>query len=164
VAATLAEAAAEFADLARGLQQVGETELRRELYKAISDAAAPLARQIKDPAHLKGYMPKRYAAVLAADLSVTTHKQTGADPGVTVMARAPTLGRGGRKVRKRDEGRLTHPVFAQQGTPRREWEWKSQTKGMRAGFFTAPAQRAAPQVRRAIIEAVRRVERKAVGR
>jgi hypothetical protein len=163
VAATLAEAAAGLADLARGLQQVGEVELRRELYKAISDAAAPLAREIKDPAHLRDYMPNRYADVLAVDLTVTTHKRTGAaEPGVTVFARAPTFGRGGRKVAQRNRGVITHPEWGQ--GPRRTWRWSVQERGMRPGFFGNPAQAAAPQVRKAIIAAVARVERKALGR
>jgi hypothetical protein len=163
VAATLAEAAAEFADLAKNLQLVGAGELRRELYRAISDAARPVADEIKSLANLEDHLPNRYAAVLRQDLTVTTHKQTGTDPGVTIAARAPTLGRGGRKVAQRDRGVITHPVYGQ--GPRREWHWaEPQTAGMRRGFFTGPCGRAAPQVRKAIIAAVARVERKAIGR
>ena len=80
-------AADEFRDLAKNLRLVGADELRRELYKGINDAAQPLARQIRDPEHLKPYMPDRYAAVLAADLAVTTSKRTGIDPGVFIRAR-----------------------------------------------------------------------------
>jgi hypothetical protein len=162
VAATLAEAAAEFADLAKNLQLVGAGELRRELYRAISDAARPVADEIKSLPNLEDHMPNRYAAVLRQDLQVTTHKQTGTDPGVTIAARAPTLGRGGRKVAQRNAGRITHPEWAQ--GPRRSWRWSVQEAGMRPGFFTDPCQRAAPQVRKAIVAAVARVERKATGR
>ena len=163
MAATLAEAAQEFATLARNLQLVGAGELRAGLYKAISDAAKPAAGEIKSLANLEAHMPSGYAPVLRRDLQVTTHKRTvGADVGVTIAARAPTLGRGGRKVRQREEGRITHPVFAQ--GPRRSWEWRVQTAGMRPGFFTGPCEKAAPQVRKAIIAAVARVERKALGR
>jgi hypothetical protein len=157
----LAGAAADFRDLAKNLALVGNTELRRELYKAISDAAKPLAAQIKDPGHLEQYMPKRYAAVLAGDLSVRTFKRTGLNPGVTINASAPTAGRGGRKVVKRDEGHLTHPVFGR--GPRRSWAWEAQERGMRPGFFTVPAERSAPRVRAAILDAMAKVAREAVG-
>jgi len=155
----VAEAAQEFADLAKNLTAVGLDELKRELYKAISDAAGPLTSEIRNIAHLRDYMPDRYADVLAQDLRVTTHKRTGVtDPGVVLFANAPTIGRGGRKVRQRDEGRITHPVFGDRKN------WKVQTKGMRPGFFTTPAERSAPRVREAILGAVRRAEEKALGR
>src|SRR5258708_27409965 len=64
--------------------------LRRELYKAISKAAKPLANEIRDPAHLHGYMPKRYADVLAGDLAVTTQKRFGRDPSIAIKARGRT--------------------------------------------------------------------------
>jgi hypothetical protein len=163
VAASLAEAAAEFADLARNLQLVGAGELRAELYKAISGAAKPVADEIKSLANLEDHMPNRYAAVLARDLRVTTSKRTtGAEAGVTIMARAPTLGRGGRKITQRNAGRITHPEWGQ--GPRRTWRWSVQERGMRPGFFDDPAQAAAPQVRKAILAAMSRIADKAVGR
>jgi hypothetical protein len=163
VAATLAEAAAQFAELGRNLRLVGETELRRELYKAISDAAKPATDEIRSLANLEQHMPNGYAAVLRRDLQVTTHKRTaGADAGVTIAARAPTFGGGGRKIGQREEGRITHPVYGQ--GPRRGWHWRAQEAGMVPGFFAGPCERSAPRVRQAIIDAVDRVERKATGR
>jgi hypothetical protein len=159
------DGARQFGDLARNLRLVGETELRRELYKAISDAARPLAAEIKSAAHLDPYLPDRYAAVLARDLSVTTHKRTGGDPGVTITARAPTANPGGRGRQIRslnDAGILRHPVFADRTAPRRTWEWKDQTRGVRLGFFDDPCQAAAPRIRDAIAAAVARVEEKAM--
>jgi len=157
--ADVTEAAQEFADLAKNLTAVGLDGLKRELYKAISDAAEPLASEIRNVGHLRDYMPDRYADILASDLRVTTHKRTGiTNPGVVLFANAPTIGRGGRKVRQRDEGRITHPLF---GNKER---WFTQTAGMRAGFFTTPAERSAPQVRDAILAAVRRAEEQALGR
>lgn len=161
--ADLSDGAQEFRDLARTLLAVGLDDLRRELYTAIDDAAAPLAEEIRNPGHLHGFMPNRYADVLAGDLRVTTHKRTvGPETGVLVVARAPTVGRGGRKVIQRDEGRITHPVFAR--GPRRSWRWEVQTAGMRPGFFTDPVERAAPQVREAILAAMARIADKATGR
>src|SRR5262249_37671398 len=98
--------------------------------------------------------PRRYADALAAGLQVTPHTRVG---GVTIAARAPTLTGGGRKVAQRNRGMITHPVFAVSGTPRRTWNWKEQTAGMKPGFFDDPASRAAPQVRDALLGAMRRV-------
>jgi hypothetical protein len=159
MAASVAGAAREFADLARNLRAVGEDGLKRELYQAIDDAAAPVAAEIGNVSHLRDFMLNRYADILAADLRVSTHKTTGgADPGVTVLVRAPTVGRGGRKVRQRNAGRITHPLF---GNKER---WFTQTAGMVPGFVDTPVERAAPQVREKVLEAVRRITEKAVGR
>jgi len=151
--------AGEFRDLARNLRLVGADELRRELYKGIDDAAGPLARGLKDPAHLKPYMPDRYAAVLAADLAVTTSKRTGIDPGVFIKARGRTKYR---HVERIDQGLLRHPVYADTDRPRPEWHWVAQD--ILAGFFTNPTERAAPAVRREIVAAMHRIAERALGR
>ena len=156
------EGAAEFADLAKNLLLVGQDGLKRELYKAVSDAAAPLAREIKSPVRLDEYLPKRYAYVLAAGLSVTTYKRTGTDPGVTVVARAPTPGGGGRKVRAINDGLLRHPVFADRGAPRRSWRWRDQD--VKPRWFDDPAEAAAPRVVAEVNAAVERIGEKALGR
>lgn len=156
--ADVTEAAQKFADLAKNLTLVGADDLRRELYTAINEAASPIRDEIKALPHLEAYMPNRYAAVFGADLQVTTHKRTGTDPGVTILGRAPTTGRGGRKIRQRNQGVITHPVFGDRRN------WKTQTAGMKPGFFTDPAERAQPQVRDKIMEAVDRIAEKAVGR
>ena len=148
-------AAREFADLARNLRYIGEEGLRKELYQAISDAADPLVQEISNLPHLRAYMPNRYADVFAASLKVTVHKRTGTDPGVTVMGRAPTFGRGGRKIRQRDAGTITHPLF---GNRQR---WFTQTAGMVPGFFTRPAEESGPRVREAIVAAIKRIDLKA---
>jgi hypothetical protein len=157
--ADVADAAREFRDLAVSLRLVGLDGLKRELYKAISDAAAPVAAEIKGLQHLRDYMPDRYADVLAGDLQVTTHKNTSiSNPGVTLFARAPTVGRGGRKIRQREEGRITHPLFGNKD------RWFTQTAGMKPGFFSTPAERSAPRVRDKILEAIHRAEEQALGR
>lgn len=157
--ADVAEAAQEFADLAKNLKLVGLDGLRRELYQALNEAAAPLAREIGNVDHLKDYMPSRYAGVLAGDMRIVTHKRAaGTDPGVILHITAPTAGRGGRKVRQRNEGRITHPVFGDRS------DWKVQFKGMRPGFADDPANRAGPVVRDRILEAVRRAADMAVGK
>ena len=164
MAATLSEAAAEFADLAKNLTLVGSGELKQELYKAINEAARPVADEIRSLANLEEHMPNRYAAVLAADLQVTTYKNASvSNPGVTITARAPTPRHGsrGRQVQSLNAGLIRHPVFADRTAPRRTWHWKSQTGGMQPGFFTDPCEAAAPRVRDAIGAAVDRAMAKA---
>ena len=157
--ADVAEGARRLADLAKNLTLVGEGELRAELYRALDEAAQPLAREISNVTHLRADMPDRYADVLAKDLKITVSKKTGgAEPGVTLLIRAPTFGRGGRKVIQRNAGVITHPLF---GNKRR---WFVQTAGMRAGFADSPVERAAPAVREKVAEAIRRVEARALGR
>ena len=144
----LVQGAQAFQILAAHLKETGDTALRRELTTALHDAAKPAADTIGNTSHLREYMPNRYASVLSDDLRVSTHASTR---GVTVMARAPTIGKGGRKIRQREAGVITHPLF---GNRKR---WFAQTAGMHPGFFADPLHRAAPQVRDALLEAMRRV-------
>lgn len=159
----MADAAVEFGALAAALKDAGETGLRKELYKAFDDAAKPLAREIQRVDHLAAFMPDRYARVLAGDLRVRVSKRTTGEPGVELVGSAPTalFSRGrGRKVNQRNAGIITHPVFAVSGTPRRSWTWRTQTKGMRPGFFDRPVEQSGPQVRDQIVAAVARVRDK----
>ena len=155
----MAEDGREFADLAKNLLLVGEGGLRAELYKALDEAAHPLAAEISNVTHLRADMPDRYADVFAKDLKITVSKRTGAtDPGVTLLIRAPTFGRGGRKVRQRNAGVITHPLFGD------KQRWFTQTGGMVPGFVDTPVERAAPHVRDKVLEAVHRITEQAVGR
>lgn len=142
----LAAGAEEFAALARRLKETGEVTLRRDLYKAISDAARPLAREIGSVSHLRPYLPDRYAAVLASDLAVTTSRLTGRNPGVRLVAKGRVRKR---KVQLLDTGAIQHPLFGNRT------RWFTQRDGMRAGFFTDPAKRSGPQVRDSILAAMR---------
>jgi hypothetical protein len=128
--------------------------LRRELLKAVTRAARPLAAEVKDAGHLRPYMPDRYADVLAADLSVTTSKSTGRNPGIAIRAKGR---RHRRKVIQLDAGILSHPVFGNREV------WRTQTSHVRAGFFTDPAERAAPEIRRQVLDAMREVGGKLTG-
>lgn len=159
----LAGAAREFGDLAKNLQLVGAVELRAELYKAINAAAKQIQPEIR--AGMKDYFPDPYAAVLDADLALSTSKRTGADPGVLITARTRS-GRARRLRRFDEEGVLGHPVFGMRmrSNPRLWAAWVFQTSHVRPGFFTTPAGRSAPRVRDVILAAMDRVANKALGR
>lgn len=137
---------AEFAALAQRLKDAGETGLRRRLYKAISDAADPLAKELKSAEHLKPYMPDRYAAVLAADLNVTVYKRAGASPRIQVVAESYRPRN--RKVIQINQGILRHPLFGN-----RE-HWYPQLKAMKEGFFTDAVKEHGQQIRDGIGQAM----------
>jgi len=126
--------------------------LRRELLKQMDEAAQPLAREIAEAVHLEPYMPDRYAGVLAADLSVATQRIfAGSSPRVSIVAKGRVHRR---KVRQLEDGVIVHPVFAQGA--RRKWNWKNgrQTAGMRPGFFTDPCEKAEPDIRDHVLQAM----------
>jgi hypothetical protein len=152
----MADAATEFAALAYALREAGERGLKREMDRALNDAAQPVARLIGAEAHLKEYMPDRYAGVLAPDLKVSTRKRsTGENPDVTIIA--TTRGLGGvkrRRIRRLNQGALEHPLF---GDRKR---WFRQADGVQAGFFDDPVNRAGPAVREQIVAALERVREK----
>ena len=145
----------DFAALSRRLKEAGERGLARELRKALNDAAAPITREIKDPAHLERYMPDRYAAVLAADIKLsTTQRGSIRNPGVRLEASGKAKKR---KVIKVNAGKLIHPLFGD-----RE-RWFTQFDGMKAGFFDDPCNRSGPQVRDKILTAMHETAAKITG-
>lgn len=148
--------------LAERLKEAGTDGqgFRRELMQQITDAARPLAAKIADVGHLKPYMPDRYAAVLAEDISVTSQKIFASSPRVSIRCR--TRGERRRKVKLLDDGFINHPVFAR--GPRDEWDWVNrQTKGMEPGFFSGPCEHATPDIRAKVLQALTETERKITG-
>jgi hypothetical protein len=146
--------------LAARLKEAGEEGqgFRRELMKQITDAAEPLAREIASLEHLKPYMPDRYAAVLAGDITVTAQRIfAGSSPRVSVNCK--TRGEHRRKVRRLDAGYINHPIYAR--GPRSDWDWWSgQTGGMVPGFFAVPCRNATPAIREKVLEALTETARK----
>lgn len=147
--------AEEFARLARRLKDAGETGLRAELTRAVNDAAKPFARQVSDASYLYPYMPNRYADVLAADESVSTLKRTGLSVyGVAVRLQGR---RHRRQVQTLNRGLLRHPVFPRSDEGRDQWTWRTQTGGMKPGFFDDAIREHVPQIRDDIQAAMGRV-------
>lgn len=146
------DTASELESIARHLRFAGQVDLVKSLQRAVTDAASPVKDDIRSA--LSDYMPKRYAATLGADLKLgTSSRLSGGNPGVSVWGRG---GVRGRKLRRLDAGILTHPVFGDRS------RWIDQTDGMTRGFFTGPAEKAAPRVREAIIAALNDVSERAV--
>ena len=146
-------------DLSLRLREMGKEGkgLQRELYRAINDAAQPVADQVVDPAWLFPFMPDQYARELAPDLRVTTLKRGGQKASVFLRLRGKTRDR---QVTRLNAGLLRHPVFARRGTPRKRWRWKTQTGGMRHGFFTDAVHEHFPEIRAKVQQAIDDVGKK----
>ncbi len=139
----------DLAEVARGLRQAGDTDLRHELLNGIQHAAAPVPETIRQ--QMPGRMPNRYAAALDADLNIGVAVRTGSgDPGVSIRARTRRAQR--RRLQRLDQGVLAHPLFGN----RRHWY----DQPVREGWFTQPAEDSAPRVRADIETALDRVKDK----
>lgn len=154
--AGLADAAAELEALAFRLRRAGDTELLREVTRAMRDAVVPVQEEIR--AGLRPDLPDRYAADLDADLRLGVNVRTNErDPGVSVTGQARSKAR---KLRNLDEGRLTHPG---PGNDREHWyTQEGAAQGVEPGWFSGPAEAAGPRVRSAIERALEDVAAKAV--
>lgn len=149
-------------DLSLRLRDMGSDGkgLQRELYRAIGEAAQPVADQIVSPDWLFPYMPDRYATELAPDLRVTTLKRGGQRASVALRLRGRTRDR---QVVRLNAGILRHPVFAREDVPRWDWHWVNQTGGMRHGFFTDAVREHVPEIRDRVAVACHEVGKKITG-
>ena len=151
--AGMADTAAELEALAFRLRRAGDTELVREVTRAMRDAVVPVQAEIR--AGLAPDLPDRYAATLDADLRLGVNVRTNErDPGVSVTGQARSKAR---KLRNLDEGRLTHPVYGN----REHWSTQEEPS-VQPGWFTGPAEAGGPRVRAAIERALEDVAGKAV--
>ena len=151
--AGMADAASELEALAFRLRRAGDTELLREVTKAMRDAVVPVEGEIR--AGLDPHLPKRYAEELDADVRIGTNVRTGErDPGVAITG-APLLKT--RKLRYLDAGELTHPLFGD----REKW-YTQKLPSVVPGWFTGPAEAAGPRVRDGIERALADVADRAV--
>jgi hypothetical protein len=154
------ETASELESIARHLRLAGEVELRAELQKAVTGAVRDAEPEIR--AGLRDHLPDPYAAVLGADLRISTSTRlAGDDPVVRLYGQPQTRKR---KLRQLDErGVLGHPVFGMRSRTGRGWvAWSYQSSHVRAGWFTGPAEADAPRVKDAIERALTVVAEKAV--
>lgn len=135
--------------------------LRRKLSKGMNEAVLPLAKEIGSLAHLEPYMPNRYAAVLASDLTARiSNSSASATPRVEVLAKARAHRR---KLVLLDAGFINHPIYAD--GPRSTWNWSNtQTSGMRPGFFTDAVKDQSPQIRDKILAVMTEVAKEITGK
>jgi hypothetical protein len=154
--AGLADAASELEALAFRLRRAGDTELLREVTKAMRDAVDPVQDEIRAGlAKPSPKLPDRYAAELDADLRLGTNVRTNErDPGVALTGQALAKTR---KLRDLDAGRIHHPLFGD----REKW-FLQEEPSVQPGWFSGPAGAAGPRVRAGIEQALADVADKAV--
>jgi hypothetical protein len=155
----MADMASELEAAAFRLRRAGQDDLARELAAGMRRGVQPVPGLIR--AGLRPHLPDRYAAVLDADLDIRTITRTGganADAAVSVYAQARS-GRA-RKLRRLDAGLITHPFFGD----REHWyTQEGPGHGMEPGWFSGPAEDAAPRVRAELEKALDDVAARAAG-
>jgi hypothetical protein len=130
--------------LSRKLKAVGDTGLRRETRRALSDAVKPVKAAIRQ--HELAAFPKHGGLnrVMARSRITTQISGSGRNPGIRIATRThnPRIDR---------SGRLTHPVFGHRD--------RVVVQQVAPGYFTGPANRAAPATRFQLIAAMKRIEK-----
>ena len=158
----MADMASELEAIAFRLRRAGEEDLARELTAAMRRSVQPVPGRIR--AELKPKLPDRYAAVLDADTDIkVTVRNSGADASASVIASNASFRK--RRLSRLDAGILWHPLFGRfpRGDPRNRW-FMQEEPSVQPGWFTGPAEHAAPEVRDALEQALRDVTAKATGK
>ena len=151
--------ASELEAIAFRLRRAGDEDLARELAAGMRRAVRPVPDKIR--AGLAPKLPDRYAKVLGDDTSITVAvRNSGADASASVVAANASFRK--RKLGRLDAGILWHPLFGRfpRGDPRNRW-FEQGEPSVQRGWFTGPAEDAAPDVRAALEQALRDVTAKA---
>ena len=135
------EGADKFARLARALRQIGDKELRRELYAGINRAVKPLTESVKDAT--RRYLPDAYADELSKTLKVRARRRAGKDPGVSLAGTAKTRAGKDRNLRALNRGQLRHPLYGN----REHWFNQKVTPG----WWDEPLSDGADEVRQELV-------------
>lgn len=160
----MADMASELEAIAFRLRRAGAEDLARELTAAMRRGVQPVPGRIR--AGLKPKLPDRYAAVLGADTDITVtvrNDSSGADAMASVRAANASFRK--RRLGRLDAGILWHPLFGRfpRGDPRNRW-FEQNEPSVQPGWFTGPAEDAAPEVRAALEQALHDVTAKATSR
>lgn len=144
------------AALTRACRQAGEIGLVRELQAGTRKPLLALVPRII--ASAREHLPKRggFAEQFVRELRLTVRQRnTGRYPGIRLIAAY----RG--RIKRIDQGRLRHPVFADADQARTEWTWPETGKTQRVtpGWFSDPVNAAHPEILRAAEDALRAVAR-----
>lgn len=130
------------------LKDLGDKELRRELFSGITRATKPLKLAAKQSARAK--LPKRGGLneLVASQAKLSTRTRvTGKTVGVRLVA---ALGK--TNLRLMDRGELRHPVYGNRAA------WVVQE--VEPGWFSDPMHAGEPLVRREVLSALDDLERK----
>ena len=158
----MADMASELEAVAFRLRRAGQEDLARELTAGMRRGVEPVPGKIR--AGLKPKLPDRYAAVLDEDTDITVVvRNSGADASASVRAANASFRK--RRLNRLDAGILWHPLFGRfpRGDPRNRW-FEQGEPSVQPGWFTGPAEDAAPEVRAELEQALRDVTAKATSK
>jgi hypothetical protein len=143
------QGANELAVIVRRLKEIGDKDLRKELYAGINRATKPLKQDVKEAAARD--LPQRggLASVIASSKLTTAKRGGGRNPGVRITGKLA-----GHDLSSIDRGRLRHPVFGNKNV------WVNQT--VAAGFFSKTIEAGAPKVRAELLDVLESVARRLV--
>lgn len=141
------------------LRRAGDEDLARELTAGMRRSVQPVPDRIR--AGLKPHLPDPYAEVLGEDTRITAVVRNSGTAGANASAsvRAVNASSRRRRLRRLDAGILAHPLYGN----RKRW-YNQGEPSVQPGWFTGPAQDAAPEVRAALEQALRDVTAKATGK
>lgn len=140
------EGADQLERVGRQLKELGDKDLRKELFRGFNRATKPLKIAVRTSAELR--LPKRGGLnrfVAASRLSTRT-RVSGKNVGVRIVA-----AKRGSDVEAIDRGRLRHPVFGN----RRVWV----TQQITPGWFTVPLVAGERTVQRELLQVIDDIER-----
>lgn len=144
--------AEKLAQVSRALRQSGDKQLKKDLTRALREAAKPMVADARQAA--KERLPHRGGlADRVARSRITVRVRTsGRQVGVRIVANGPK-DQGGVPVNIRalNAGKFRHPVYAR-GADREKWAWVEQD--IRPGWFDEPLTRRGPRVRGALVIAI----------
>lgn len=122
----------------RALREIGDKDLRRELYKGLNRATKPLKEKAKDAARSK--LPRRGGLndYVAAATIRTSSRGGGANPGVSLK-----VTKGKHDLKAIDQGKVRHPVFG---------HGPMVTQSVTPGWFTKTLEDSADPVRKELVD------------
>lgn len=130
----------DFLKLSKALKSAGRGDLRKELNRALRDAAKPMIPKARASARAR--LPTRGGlADRVARAPQRVQVRTGRDPGVRIVA-----GNKGSGARSAEQGTVKHPVFGNKNV------WVVQQ--VPAGWFSEPLLEEAAAVRRELVTAL----------
>lgn len=139
--------------VARALREAKDKGLNKAMRQAVNAAVAPAQDAVR--AGARSDLPSRGGlADRVASSKFRTQRQTGRNPGFTMIMRLPKKG-GAVDLRAMNRGRIRHPVFGNRGT------WVTQT--VKAGWFEDALIPVKAKVAEDLVEAVRDMARQLAG-
>lgn len=151
----MASDGADFRAAAQVLNELGDKDLRRDVYAGFKKVARPLGADVIK--HGAANMPRRggFAATVARAKMGQSNATTGRNLGVALSFRTSPS----HDLKTVDGGSLAHPVFPRRGDMTRRWVRQSVPKHAFTIPFNAGQPKVAKELTRILEEAAHKVSR-----